>query len=45
MYGKQCRAWSDAVSDLGLHCLQMLFCPNTQGYYGIMGKTLKIFLS
>ena len=33
MYGKQCRPWSDAT-DLSLHCLQRLVCPNTQGYYG-----------
>ena len=22
------------ASDLGLHCLQRLICPNTKGYYG-----------
>ena len=27
-----------AVSDLGLHCLQMPVCPNTLGYYN------KVFL-
>ena len=27
------------ASDLGLHCLQRLICPNTLGYYGMYSRT------
>ena len=39
MYGKQYRPDQmpqNVASDLGLHCLQRLLCPNTLGYYSIL---------
>ena len=27
------------AADLGLHCFQRSICPNTEGLYGIQGKT------
>ena len=30
---KHCRPWSDAASDLGLHCLLRPVCPSTSGKY------------